>query len=144
MKFMAHDFFTEQPVVGADVYYFRWILHDWSDKYCTRILKALIPALKPGARIVLSERCLEPPCTVSHAQEKWNRCVISLSGCFRMIVLTFGSRDSDITMMAVNNSQERDQEDWEELFRNVDSRLKIEEIKRMKGAKLDLIVVRWV
>lgn len=75
VTFMAHDMFTEQPVKGADVYYFRWILHDWSDKYCIKILKSLIPALKPGARIMFSERCLEPPCTLPLRQEKWNRCV---------------------------------------------------------------------
>ena len=33
VTFMAHDMFTEQPVKDADVYYFRWIFHDWSDKY---------------------------------------------------------------------------------------------------------------
>ena len=27
LTFMAHDFFTEQSVRGADVYYFRWIFH---------------------------------------------------------------------------------------------------------------------
>ncbi|KAH6664209.1 sterigmatocystin 8-O-methyltransferase precursor [Halenospora varia] len=124
VTFMAHDFFTNQPVKDADIYYFRWILHDWSDKYCIKILKALIPALKPGARIILSERCLEPPCTLPLLQEKWNR-------------------DSDITMMATANSQERDQDDWEELFRITDPKFKLEEIKRMEGAKLDLIMVRW-
>jgi predicted O-methyltransferase YrrM len=73
VEFMAHDFFTEQPVKGADVYYFRWILHDWSDKYCIKILKALIPALKKGAKVVLSERCLEPPCTLPISKERWYR-----------------------------------------------------------------------
>jgi hypothetical protein len=73
VTYMAHDFFTEQPVKDADIYYFRWILHDWSDKYCLKILKALIPALKSGARLLLSERCLEAPCTVSLAKERWNR-----------------------------------------------------------------------
>jgi hypothetical protein len=79
VEFMAHDFFTEQPVKDADIYYFRWIFHDWSDKYCVKILKALIPALKKGARIIMSERCLEPPCTVSLRQEKWNRHVLHRS-----------------------------------------------------------------
>ncbi|PQE10357.1 hypothetical protein CJF32_00000898 [Rutstroemia sp. NJR-2017a WRK4] len=124
VTFMAHDFFDEQPVRDADVYYFRWIFHDWSDKYAVMILKALVPALKPGARIVLSERCLEEPCTLPLRQERWNR-------------------ESDITMMATSNSMERDQDDWEELFRSVDARFKLEEVKRMEGAKLDLVVFRW-
>jgi hypothetical protein len=72
VTYMAHNFFTEQPVNDADIYYFRWILHDWSDKYCLKILKALIPALKSGARLLLSERCLEAPSTVSLAKERWN------------------------------------------------------------------------
>jgi hypothetical protein len=76
VTFMAHDFFEEQPVKYADVYYFRWILHDWSDKYCVKILRALIPALKTGARLLFSERCLEPPCTLPPRVEKWNRYVV--------------------------------------------------------------------
>ncbi|KAL8943120.1 MAG: hypothetical protein Q9211_001108 [Gyalolechia sp. 1 TL-2023] len=124
VRFMAHDMFTEQPVKDADVYYFRWIFHDWSDKYCIKILKSLIPALKPGARIMFSERCLEAPCTVSPRQEKWNR-------------------DSDITMLAMSNSQERDQDDWEELLRAADPRFKLEEVKRVPDAKLDMIISRW-
>ena len=46
-------------------------------------------------------------------------------------------------MMATSNSQERDQDDWEELFQITDPKFKLEEVKRMEGAKLDLIIVRW-
>ena len=58
IKFMQHDFFTEQPARMADVYFLRWILHDWSDKYALIILRSLVPALKEGARIILYERVL--------------------------------------------------------------------------------------
>ena len=61
VNFMAHDFFTEQPVKGADVYFMRWILHDWSDVYSIRILRALIPALKKGAKVVLHEYIVPEP-----------------------------------------------------------------------------------
>ena len=70
VTFMAHDFFTEQPVKNADVYYFRWIFHNWSDKYSAQILRNLIPALKRGARIVVSEFCLPEPGMLSAYQEK--------------------------------------------------------------------------
>lgn len=70
VTFMAHDFFTEQPVRDADVYYMRWILHDWSDKYAIRILRSLIPALKVGARIVLSEFVLPEPGEMSPYDER--------------------------------------------------------------------------
>ncbi|KAI1746570.1 O-methyltransferase [Xylaria castorea] len=55
VSFMAHDFFQDQPVRDADVYHFRWIFHDWSDRYCLKLLRALVPALKPGARVVVSD-----------------------------------------------------------------------------------------
>ena len=58
ISYMAHDFFQPQPVKNADMYIFRRILHDWSDKYALRILKSLTPALKHGARIVICDHVL--------------------------------------------------------------------------------------
>lgn len=56
VSFQVHDFFTEQPMQGADVYLLSSVLHDWPDKYAARILKALVPACRTGARIVINER----------------------------------------------------------------------------------------
>ena len=70
VTFSAHDFFTEQPIKDADVYFLRWILHDWSDKYCIRILRALIPALKKGARVILNEYVLPEPGTILAYKER--------------------------------------------------------------------------
>ncbi|KAF1959528.1 S-adenosyl-L-methionine-dependent methyltransferase [Byssothecium circinans] len=39
------DFFTEQLVKGADIYFFRMIFHNWGDDYCIQILRKLILAL---------------------------------------------------------------------------------------------------
>ena len=59
---MAHDFFKEaQPVHGADVYFFRFIFHNWPDKYCLKILRSLIPALKTGAKVVIIDYVLPGP-----------------------------------------------------------------------------------
>ena len=58
VSFMEHDFFTEQVVKGADIYLFRWILHNWSDEYCSSILRCLVPAMKDEARIVVYEYVL--------------------------------------------------------------------------------------
>jgi len=60
VEFIAHDFLNEQTV-QADVYLLRWILHNWPDKYCVKILRALIPALRPGARIVVNEWIVPEP-----------------------------------------------------------------------------------
>jgi hypothetical protein len=50
----AHDFFEEQQTIG-DVYLFRWILHDWPDKYVIQILKQLVPAMRPGSRVIVND-----------------------------------------------------------------------------------------
>jgi ubiquinone/menaquinone biosynthesis C-methylase UbiE len=70
VTFMEHDFSTEQPVKGADVYFLRWIFHNWSDKYCIQILRNLAPALKKGARVVVNEYLVPPPGILTPFQEK--------------------------------------------------------------------------
>ncbi|GLB03880.1 hypothetical protein AtubIFM57258_009127 [Aspergillus tubingensis] len=53
---MAHNFFTEQPVKGARVYYMHSVLHDWPDDVCGQILSNLIPAMKPGySKLLINE-----------------------------------------------------------------------------------------
>ena len=73
LTFHAHDFFAEQPVKGAEVYFFRSVLHDWPDAYALKILRNLIPALKLGAKVVLNETCLPPPGVLPHTQEQLAR-----------------------------------------------------------------------
>lgn len=74
VKFMIHSFFDTQPVV-ADVYFLRAILHNWPDKYCMQILRALIPALRKGARVVINDACLPEPGVIPLWKEKQLRCV---------------------------------------------------------------------
>ena len=69
ISFMAHDFFTPQPIT-ADVYFFRFIFHDWPDKYGISILQNLVPALKPGARVLINEFCLPEPGMISAYKER--------------------------------------------------------------------------
>ena len=61
VEFKQYDFFTPQPL-QAEVYFLRQILHDWDDTNCEKIIGALEPALKDGARVILSEAVMpEPP-----------------------------------------------------------------------------------
>lgn len=46
-------------------------------------------------------------------------------------------------MFAMSNSQERDEDDWEELLRAADPRFTLEEVRRIPDAKLDMIIARW-
>ena len=58
LRFMSHNFFTEQPVKNANVYFLRLILHDWSDEYCMRILRNLVPALGSNSKIIINDYCV--------------------------------------------------------------------------------------
>jgi len=73
VTFSSQDFFSEQSVPGADVYILRMILHDWSDKFCNRILQNLIPALKNGAKIMINDFCIPEPGATSMYQERLAR-----------------------------------------------------------------------
>jgi hypothetical protein len=53
IQFVPHNFFDENPVKNADVYWLRYILHDWSDDYCVQILSAIKPAMGPRSRILI-------------------------------------------------------------------------------------------
>ncbi len=53
------DFFQRVPS-GADLYLLVCVLHDWSDKDCERILKSCRVAMKPGGRLLVCERVMEP------------------------------------------------------------------------------------
>jgi hypothetical protein len=65
----THDFFTPQTVV-AEVYFFRWIFHGFSEKYSIKILQALVPALKKGAKVVINDGTLPEPGTAGYVEEK--------------------------------------------------------------------------
>lgn len=68
VEFEAHDLFAPQSL-RADVFYLRWILHNWSDKYCVLILKSLIPALKPGTRILIQDTLMPEPGDIARWRE---------------------------------------------------------------------------
>lgn len=67
--YIVHDFFESQPVIPSGssfVYLLRFILHDWSDKYCGLLLKQLREAARPDTRLVIVDYivpCIagEPP-----------------------------------------------------------------------------------
>ncbi|KAL8960510.1 MAG: hypothetical protein Q9183_005452 [Haloplaca sp. 2 TL-2023] len=122
--FVEHDFFSIQPTKGADIYLLRWILHDWSDKYAAQILRALVPALKRSAKIVLGELVVPEPGTTSLFQER-------------------GVRAFDLAMLELHNGKERDEDEWINLFKLADSRFEVVRIFRPKGSRLSLIEAEW-
>ena len=71
----THDFFDPQPV-SADVYLYRWIFHNWSDAYAIKMLQALVPAMKPGARVLINDGVLPEAGSVSLTENKSIRCAL--------------------------------------------------------------------
>lgn len=58
--FMHHDIFHEQTTHG-DVFLLRYILHNWPDDECIRIIRALVPALRPGSKILINDHIIPGP-----------------------------------------------------------------------------------
>ena len=142
ISFQAHDFFQEQPMKGADVYLLRLILHDWSDKYSKMIIKALIPALKPGAKVVINDRVIPGRGEATYLAEREARSVLL---CRRMASKTdkrFHS-DYDMYMLAFQNAKERTADDWTTLFKEVDPRFKITRVYQPPKSSLAVVDVTW-
>ena len=70
ISFMEHDFFTPQPVRKAAVYLFRNIFHNWSDTHVVKILRATVPALEPGARVVANDYLIPEPMSMAPSKER--------------------------------------------------------------------------
>lgn len=96
----AHNFFTLQPVVGANVYLLRMILHDWADEESIQILRNLLPALvaNPASRLLIMDTVLPVP---EENEDPTHEAML---------------RVRDLTMMQAFNSHERELADWERLL----------------------------
>ncbi|KAI2622778.1 putative O-methyltransferase [Hypomontagnella submonticulosa] len=124
VKFMVHDFFEEQPIGGADVYLYRWVFHNWPDKYCIKILKALIPALKKGSRVLIMDFVMPPPCVLPNNAERKLRAM-------------------DVTMVEIGNAKERDLDEWKLLVEQTDQRFAFKGAQQPQGSSLALIEANW-
>ena len=140
VNFMPHDFFTPQPVV-ADVYYFRWIFHNWPDKYCIKILRCLIPALKNGARVLIHDICMPDPGKMAHWRETQLRYV--LASYSSLIAYNRIYRRMDLNMLGILNARERDADEWRLLFLEADTRFQFLGVKQPEGSALAIMEVRW-
>lgn len=98
IRFLEHDFFQPQPVKDAAVYFIRRVLMEWPDDKAVDMFKALKPALKVGARVVIQDPYLPDPGTCPMWQQR-------------------RFRNSDLLALAVANAgSPRESEDWKALF----------------------------
>ncbi|KAI1458806.1 S-adenosyl-L-methionine-dependent methyltransferase [Annulohypoxylon moriforme] len=123
IKFMEHELFATQTV-QADVYYFRMVFHNWSDKYCVLILKAQIPALKTGAKILIQDICMPEPAKLPLWKER-------------------DLRATDLNMGAFFNARERSLEEWKDLLAQADPRFVLRRVVEPKGSGLAMMEIIW-
>ncbi|KAH8696533.1 putative O-methyltransferase [Talaromyces proteolyticus] len=124
VKFMVHDLFEEQPVHGAEVYLYRWVLHNWPDKYCVKALQALIPALKQGSRVLVMDFVMPPPGTLPNNIER-------------------NLRAMDLTMLEIGNAKERDLGEWESLFEQAHPKFVFKGMRQPPGSRLAILEATW-
>ncbi|OTB05022.1 hypothetical protein M426DRAFT_147042 [Hypoxylon sp. CI-4A] len=122
--FQAHDFFQPQPVTGAAVYFLRWILHNWSDKYAVIILRNIGQAMTENSRLIIHDYCVDDLATLSMRKRR-------------------AATNMDIGMMQLLNAQERDESQWRELLAKADRRFEWIGVTKPPGSALAIIEASW-
>lgn len=146
ITFMPHGLFDPQTVC-AEVYFFRWIFHNWSDPYCIRMLKAQVPKLNPGARLIIQEAFMPEAGTVARWKEKDLRYVVSLErsliGMRRSNFSLMRVRSMDLEMAFTFNSRERTLADWKALFEEANPAFVLVNTIEPKGSAMGILEFVW-
>ncbi|MFC5850608.1 methyltransferase [Streptomyces chlorus] len=88
--FVGGDFF--EPVPSADVHLLKFVLHDWDDDSCVRILRNCRAALQPGGRVLVMELLVD---------------TVGTPGLEPLM---------DLNMMALSTGRERSPDEFQNLF----------------------------
>ncbi|KAL4998457.1 S-adenosyl-L-methionine-dependent methyltransferase [Aspergillus recurvatus] len=119
ITFQEHDFFTPQPET-ADMYLLRFILHDHPDSTAVTIVKNLIPAMRPGSRLIINDGVYPEVNTLPKGEERIARIM-------------------DLEMLTTFNARERPLADWVKLCANADSRLKLRSVSKPEGSVMSIL-----
>ncbi len=98
VEFVAGSFFESVP--AADAYIMKYILHDWTDDECVRILSRCRAAMAKGGRVLVVD-CVIPPGNDPH----WGKML-------------------DVNMLALTTGRERTKAEFADLFARAGLRLK--------------------
>ncbi|KAG8526577.1 uncharacterized protein KY384_008778 [Bacidia gigantensis] len=125
VEYVEHDFFGEQDAKGKDVYYFRYIFHNYPDESCVRLLKAQIPGLKKGAHILIQDAVIpEPRDELPAYKEKYRRSM-------------------DLVMLTFFGARERTLREWKEIVGKADERFEVRYQEAAPGTPSDILDVVW-
>ncbi|PCH34931.1 S-adenosyl-L-methionine-dependent methyltransferase [Wolfiporia cocos MD-104 SS10] len=109
VQMMPHNFFIEQPIKGAAVYFMRYVLHDWPDEECVKILTLLREAMGPRSRILAADRLIHTNVGSSYLQSAPPPLPPNY-GCAHVL-----NNISDLSMLTLFNGMERTPEHISEL-----------------------------
>lgn len=88
--FVGGDFFDEVP--SGDLYLLKFVLHDWDDDACVRILRNCVETIRPGGRVLVMELLVDE---------------VGTPGLAPLM---------DLNMMALSTGRERSAGEFEALF----------------------------
>ena len=126
MFYQPHSFFDEQPTV-ADMYLLKYILIDWNTPLAKKIIKALIPALKPGARVLVMELvAIETPPGIPMPR-----------------ALNRSMSSGDMRLMSLFGHSERNSQMIQDLFTSVDSRFEVVKADTETVPRILLLELVW-
>lgn len=124
IEFMAHDFFSPQPVKAADLYFFRRVMMEWTDEKAAEIISQLKPALKQGAMIQIQDPYMPAPGSSPIWQER-------------------RYRDSDILALAIANAGSREAEEWERVFELAGPGFEFKGVRTVRASNIAFIEAVW-
>ena len=82
-KAIGGDFFTSVPA-GGDVYLMKWIIHDWPDDRCVKILENCHKVMAKDARLLIVEMVMPEQATPSTPTVMWDlHMMVMLNGIER-------------------------------------------------------------
>ncbi|GJJ06649.1 hypothetical protein Clacol_000843 [Clathrus columnatus] len=116
----THDFFEPQPQRDVSFFFLKHILHNWPDKYCTKILTQLRQAASPTTKLLSTDFVIQ------HACHDEGSLIDSIPGAIpdeapSPLLANWGRANSmsyqvDMIMLACFNSRERTVRDSISLF----------------------------
>ncbi|KAH7087025.1 S-adenosyl-L-methionine-dependent methyltransferase [Paraphoma chrysanthemicola] len=123
VKFKEHELFAPQDA-QADVYFFRMVFRGLGDAFATQVLKAQIPALRSGAKILIQDVVMPEPETIPLWRDRFARSV-------------------DLALECFSNGRERYLDEWKALLASADERFVLHKVYVPKDSLLGIIEVHW-
>lgn len=124
ISFEACNFLQAQPSDDPpSAFLISRCLHNWSDHHCSQILRALIPALRQGSKVLIWDVVLD------------DEPVRNMSDRFNL--------QQDFIMATISNGKDRSLGQFKQLLIDSDDRFRLDGVRRVEGCMQSMVVVTW-